>query len=75
MFSLFETRSLAINLRNWVFQINWIKLITAVIALIAASAVCTTDWAGSFDIAVWQGATGRWRNSHHLRTLVNVAIF
>ena len=74
MFSLFETRSLAINLRNWVSN-QLIKLITAIIALITASAVCTTDWAGSFDIAVWQGATGRWRNSHHLRTLVNVAIF
>src|SRR5699024_9278694 len=57
--SLNEFWGLSIDLGNRVNQINRVKLVAAVIALITASSVSVTNWALAFDVAVRQGAACR----------------
>ena len=63
MLSFYKLWSFAVNLGNWVDQVNWVELVTAVIALVAAGAVSVANRAFALDVAVRQCAACRGRDS------------
>ena|SRR5690625_753416 len=62
MLSFYKLWSFAVNLRNWVDQVNWVELVTAVIALVAAGTISVANRAFALDVAVRQCAASRWRD-------------
>ena len=58
MFSFHELRSLTVDLRHRVNEVCRIELITAVVALVAASSVVTANGAGALNVAVGQSTPG-----------------
>src|ERR1019366_6593131 len=67
-------RLLAVNPRPRADQVGRIKLVTAVVALVAARAVVAADRAGALDVAVGQGPAGGRRDRAHRRAREDVAV-
>ena len=70
-----ELRGLAVDFRHRIDQIGRVKLVTAVVTLVAAGTGSATNWAGTFDVTVRQRATGRRGNRTHRGLLDHVAVF
>ena len=69
-----EFGGLAVDSRVRVDQIGGIKLVTAVITLIAASALGATDRAGTFDVAVGKSTSARGRDRRASDLLDHVTV-
>ena len=76
MLGLGEDRCLAVDPGPRVDQVDGVELVAAVVALVAARPVVAADRAGSLDVPIGQGASGRRRDGRHrgLRHQVAVAV-
>ena len=74
MLGFYKLWGFPIDFGDRVDKICRVKLVAAVVALVAAGPVGTTDGAGALNIAVGQRAAGGGRNGPHGGFLQHVAV-